>query len=82
VLDAQVVDSLHRLVEEDPTTEVVVDLEARQVRAADVTASFDLDDYTRFRLLNGLDDIALTLDRGGEIADFEANRSRWLPTTA
>jgi 3-isopropylmalate/(R)-2-methylmalate dehydratase small subunit len=82
VLHAQVVDSLHRLVEEDPSTEVVVDLEARQVRAADVTASFDLDDYTRFRLLNGLDDIALTLDRGSEIADFEANRSRWLPTTA
>jgi 3-isopropylmalate/(R)-2-methylmalate dehydratase small subunit len=82
VLDAGTVDSLNGLVEADPTTEIVVDLEAREVRAGDLTASFDLDDYTRFRLLNGLDDIALTLDRGSEIADFEATRSRWLPTTA
>ena len=82
VLDADILDQLNRLVEDDPTTEVVVDLEAREVRAGGLTASFDLDDYTRFRLLNGLDDIALTLDRGSEIADFETQRSRWLPTTA
>jgi len=82
VLDAEAVDELHRLVEQDPTIEVVVDLEAREVRAGGLSASFDVDDYTRFRLLNGLDDIALTLDRGDEIAGYEAQRARWLPTTA
>ena len=82
VLDADVVDRLGELVEKDPATELVVDLEAREIRAGGLTSAFELDDYARHRLLNGLDDISLTLDRGSEIADYEANRSRWLPTTA
>jgi len=82
VLDGDVVDRLQGLIEGDPTTDVVVDLEAREVRAGEVSASFVIDDYTRWRLINGLDDIALTLERADDIADFEAQRAGWLPTTA
>jgi 3-isopropylmalate/(R)-2-methylmalate dehydratase small subunit len=78
-LPADVVDRLHDLVEADPTTEVTVDLEAREVRAGDVRASFDIDDYTRWRLLEGLDDIGLTLRHADRIADFEAARPAWMP---
>ena len=81
VLDADVVEQLQSLVEADPTTEVVIDLDARQVRAGAVTTSFPIDDYTRWRLMNGLDDIALTLERADDIADFESRRTGWLPTT-
>ena len=81
VLPAEVVDRLHDLVEADPATEVTVDLVRRQVRAGDLEVSFDIDDYTRWRLLEGLDDIGLTLTQADEIADFEARRPSWLPTT-
>ena len=82
VLDEATVERLQALVESDPRVDVTVDLEARQVRAGDVTADFDLDDYTRWRLMNGLDDIGLTLARADEITAFEAVRPGWLPTTA
>jgi 3-isopropylmalate/(R)-2-methylmalate dehydratase small subunit len=82
VLDGDTVDRLQALVEAEPTTDIVVDLDAREVRAGDMTASFVIDDYTRWRLMNGLDDIALTLDRADDIADFESSRPTWLPTTA
>ena len=72
---------LQDLLDADPSTEVVVDLVERQVRAADVTASFALDDYTRWRLMEGLDDIALTLAHADEITSFEAMRSPWAPST-
>src|SRR4051812_13525017 len=81
-LDTDVVDQLHALVENDPRTELVVDLENREVRAGSIISPFALDDYTRWRLLNGLDDIALTLDRADDIADYESHRPGWLPTTA
>jgi len=82
VLDEQIVEKLQTLVEADPQIEVTVDLDQRRVRAGDVTADFDLDDYTRWRLMNGLDDIGLTLERADEISAFEAARPGWLPTTA
>ena len=82
VLDESTVERLQALVESDPRLDVTVDLEARQVRAGDVTADFELDDYTRWRLMNGLDDIGLTLARADEITAFEAVRPGWLPTTA
>ena len=82
VLDAEVVERLNVLVEQDPGTEVVVDLDAREVRAGAVTSSFDIDDYTRWRLMNGLDDIALTLERADDISGYESGRPEWLPTTA
>ena len=80
-LDADVVDQLHALVESDPQTEMVVDLENREVRAGSITSVFALDDYTRWRLLNGLDDIALTLDRADDIAAYESQQPGWLPAT-
>jgi len=82
VLDADAVERLNVLVEQDPRTEVVVDLETREVRAGEVTSSFVIDDYTRWRLMNGLDDIALTLERADDITEYESSRSSWLPITA
>jgi 3-isopropylmalate/(R)-2-methylmalate dehydratase small subunit len=69
------------LVEADPTTAVTVDLVGREVRAGDLVASFEVDDYTRWRLLEGLDDIGLTLQHEPEITAFEAARPAFLPTT-
>jgi 3-isopropylmalate/(R)-2-methylmalate dehydratase small subunit len=81
VLPGDVVDRLQDLIEGDPTTEITVDLQARAVTAGDITAAFDIDDYTRWRLLEGLDDIGLTMRKSDEIAEFEATRPGWLPTT-
>ena len=68
-------------VEQDPSTEMTVDLESRTVSWGDERVDFDLDDYTRWRLMEGLDDVDLTLRHGDAIADFEAHRPPWLPTT-
>ena len=78
-LGADVVDALMSLVEADPTAQVTVDLEARQVRATGVTASFDLDDFTRWRLMEGLDDVGLTLRHGEDITSYEESRPTWKP---
>jgi 3-isopropylmalate/(R)-2-methylmalate dehydratase small subunit len=59
---------------------VTVDLDRREVRAEGVVASFELDDFTRWRLMEGLDDIGLTLRHDGDITDFEATRPSWKPT--
>ena len=75
------VELLWKLLENDPGTEVTVDLETKTVRAKDFTAPFQIDDYVRWRLLEGLDDIALTLRHAGEIDAFEAGRPSWKPTT-
>jgi 3-isopropylmalate/(R)-2-methylmalate dehydratase small subunit len=80
-VDQAVVDQLWDLVEQDPTTQVTVDLEKCEVRAADVVAPFVIDDYTRYRLLNGLDDIGITLGREDQIAEYEARRPAWKPVT-
>ena len=77
----EAVDRLWALVEADPSTEVTVDLEAREVRAADVVAPFEIDDYTRWRLMEGLDDIGITLSREDEISAYEAGRPSWKPAT-
>ena len=82
VLPADVVERLHDLVDGDPATEITIDLVQREVRAGPVIASFDIDDYTRWRLMEGLDDIGLTLTHGDAIGEFEQQRPAWLPTTA
>jgi 3-isopropylmalate/(R)-2-methylmalate dehydratase small subunit len=82
VLPADVVDRLHELVEAAPATEVVVDLDHREVRAGEIHARFDIDDYTRWRLMEGLDDVGLTLTHADAIGEFEQQRPAWLPTTA
>ena len=76
-------EALLRAVEADPQLEVVVDVENRRVSAAGagIDAAFPLDDFTRWRLLNGLDDIGLTLRHEADVASFEQRRPSWLPRT-
>ncbi|MFE1954765.1 3-isopropylmalate dehydratase small subunit [Streptomyces sp. NPDC059524] len=81
VLDQKVVDQLWELVEKDPQAEITVDLEAREVRAEGVTAPFELDENSRWRLLNGLDDISITLQNEQDIAAYEAKRPSFKPKT-
>jgi 3-isopropylmalate/(R)-2-methylmalate dehydratase small subunit len=76
-----VVERLWELAESDPSSRVTVDLQARTVSFADETVSFDLDDYSRWRLLEGLDDVGLTLRHTEEVAIFESNRPAWMPRT-
>ena len=80
-LPADVVERLMALVEAAPETPVTVDLVARELRAGNVVAPFELDDFTRWRLMEGLDDIGLTLRHDGEISAFEAQRPAFLPQT-
>ena len=63
-----------------PSVELTVDLETRTLTGAGVEAGFPIDDFTRWRLLEGLDDIGLTLRHEGDVAAFEATRQPWLPT--
>lgn len=80
-LPEKIVEQLWRLIEVESSTEITVDLEHRQVRFADMTVDFELDDYTRWRLLEGLDDIALTLRHRETIDEFEKQRPSWAPQT-
>jgi 3-isopropylmalate/(R)-2-methylmalate dehydratase small subunit len=64
-----------------PGTEVTVDLTARTVVCGGLSVPFEVDDYTRWRLLEGLDDIGLTLRHVDQVGDFENTRPNWLPTT-
>jgi 3-isopropylmalate/(R)-2-methylmalate dehydratase small subunit len=73
------VEALWTAIEADPTTEVTVDLQAKEVRYADVTVPFEIDDYTRWRLLEGLDDVGLTERHLADIEAYEAGRQAWLP---
>ena len=81
VVDQSVVEALWDRIDADPATEVTVDLEAREVRAGDLVAPFEVDDYIRWRLLGGLDDIGLTLQHEADITAFEASRPAFAPTT-
>jgi 3-isopropylmalate/(R)-2-methylmalate dehydratase small subunit len=65
---------------DDATTRIVVDLEARTVSAPGVDETFPIDDFTRWRLMEGLDEIGLTLQHQDAIAAYEATRDAWLPT--
>ncbi|GAA5199036.1 3-isopropylmalate dehydratase small subunit [Microbacterium jejuense] len=68
-------------IEADPGAEMTVDLQARTARIGELELGFDIDDYTRWRLLEGLDDIGLTLREADKIAQFEARREAWRPRT-
>jgi 3-isopropylmalate/(R)-2-methylmalate dehydratase small subunit len=68
-------------IEASPGIEMTVDLEARTASIGELTVDFDIDDYTRWRLLEGLDDIGLTLRSEARIAEFEARREAWRPRT-
>jgi 3-isopropylmalate/(R)-2-methylmalate dehydratase small subunit len=73
------VEALWTAIEADPATEVTVDLQAREVRYGSTVVAFDIDDYTRWRLLEGLDDVGLTERHLDDITAFEAQRPVWLP---
>ncbi len=83
-LSEATVTALQDAIEADPGTEVVVDLDNRVVlaEAAGIKAPFEIDDYTRWRLMEGLDDIGLTLRHVDDITAFENNRPSYLPVTA
>ena len=80
-VEQDVIEQLWDAVEADPTTQITVDLEARPVTCGDLVAPFQIDDYTRYRLLNGLDDIGITLGHEDDIAAFEATRPSFKPVT-
>jgi 3-isopropylmalate/(R)-2-methylmalate dehydratase small subunit len=79
-LPAESVRALMDAVLDDPTTRIVVDLPNRSVRAPGLDESFALDDYTHWRLSEGLDDIGLTLRHEADITAFEGTRPGWLPS--
>ena len=84
VVDANVAEALMRAVEADPTLEITIDVERRTVEApkAGITGTFPIDDFTQYRLLNGLDDIGLTLLHESDITTYESTRSEVLPVVS
>lgn len=80
-VDQDVIERLWEMVEADPTTEITVDLESRTVSAGDLSADFEVDDYVRWRLMEGLDDIGITLQHADAISEFEASRPDFMPVT-
>ncbi|MDR7324823.1 3-isopropylmalate/(R)-2-methylmalate dehydratase small subunit [Catenuloplanes niger] len=81
-LEQAAVEELWALAERDPAAEIVVDLTERQVRAGDRVWSFPMDDFSRWRLMEGLDDIGLTLRHQDAIAAYEAKRPSFKPALA
>jgi 3-isopropylmalate/(R)-2-methylmalate dehydratase small subunit len=69
-------------IEQDPDLEIVVDVEQRRVAAPSIgfDVAFEIDDFTQYRLLHGLDDIGLTLAHSDDIATYETSRAAWMPT--
>jgi 3-isopropylmalate/(R)-2-methylmalate dehydratase small subunit len=80
-LPQDAIERLWRLCESEPAAPVTVDLVEREVRAPGLTAGFELDDYTRWRLMEGLDDIGLTLRHEALITQYEQRRLPFLPST-
>lgn len=80
-VDEETVERLWAELEASPGMEATVDLIERTVTVGNITVPFEIDDYTRWRLLEGLDDIGLTLRDEQAITDFESRRERWRPTT-
>jgi 3-isopropylmalate/(R)-2-methylmalate dehydratase small subunit len=84
-LSAEAVVALHDAIEADPAMQITVDLAGREVRAESASGepllavTFEIDDYARWRLMEGLDDISLTLRHADDIARYERERPAWLP---
>jgi 3-isopropylmalate/(R)-2-methylmalate dehydratase small subunit len=81
LIDEDAVEALWKAIEADPSIEVTVDLAGREVRYATVVLPFEIDDYTRWRLMEGLDDIGLTLRHAEDVDAFESTRPAWKPRT-
>jgi 3-isopropylmalate/(R)-2-methylmalate dehydratase small subunit len=76
-----VIEKIWAMIEKDPNTQITVDLDKRQVKAGDLHADFQIDDYVRWRLMEGLDDIGLTLRHESKITEFEKSRPSYKPVT-
>ena len=81
ILPQEAVEAIWVAIESDPTTQIKVDLDSRTVSYGATTIAFELDDYTRWRLMEGLDDIGLTLKQTDSIDAFEAKRPSYKPKT-
>jgi 3-isopropylmalate/(R)-2-methylmalate dehydratase small subunit len=81
IVSQDVVETLWEMIEADPTTQVTIDLESRTISAGALTATFEVDDYVRWRLLEGLDDIGLTMRHVDVIGTFESARPNFKPVT-
>jgi 3-isopropylmalate/(R)-2-methylmalate dehydratase small subunit len=81
ILGQSDVEALWSAIEAEPSLEIKVDLETRLVSYKNQAISFDLDDYTRWRLMEGLDDIGLTLRKIDEVEKFEEKRAKYKPKT-
>ena len=81
ILPQDVVEKIWEAIETDPTTAVTVDLEAKSVRLGSEIYPFELDDYTRWRLMEGLDDIGLTLKNIDSVSAYESARPSYKPKT-
>ena len=75
------VEAIWKVIEAEPLTQICVDLESRSVSYNDVVLDFAIDDYTRWRLMEGLDDIGLTIKKGEFIDTFEKTRAAYKPAT-
>jgi len=80
-ISEQDVEKIWSIIDATPGIEISVDLTARTATIGETTVPFEIDDYTRWRLLEGLDDIGLTLRDEARITDFEARREAWRPKT-
>ena len=82
VVPHEIVERVQVALDEDPALELVVDVEARRfaVPALGIDESFELDDFTQQRLLQGLDDVGITLTHDADIASYETHRPSWMPT--
>lgn len=81
LLPQEVIEEIWQSIEKDPKTAVTVDLEGKSVRYGDKVHAFQIDDYTRWRLMEGLDDIGLTLKKIDEVSAFEEKRAKYKPVT-
>jgi 3-isopropylmalate/(R)-2-methylmalate dehydratase small subunit len=72
---------LWRAIDANPGLELTVDLPAQELRMGDTVVSFEIDEYTKWRLMEGLDDIGITLQSEEAIAAYEARRESWKPKT-
>ncbi len=80
-ISEQDVEKIWSIVDEAPGVQISIDLVAKTATIGDLTVDFEIDDYTRWRLLEGLDDIGLTLRDEARITEFEASRESWRPKT-
>jgi 3-isopropylmalate/(R)-2-methylmalate dehydratase small subunit len=81
ILGQSDVEALWSGIEQEPSLEITVDLDTRLVSYKNQSIAFDLDDYTRWRLMEGLDDIGLTLRKIDEVENFEEKRAKFKPKT-